>query len=47
MHRALRIAAKRGFEDVKSLLLVAGNDLSFLDRISSISQLISKMSLGT
>ena len=46
MHRALGIAAKRGFEDVKSLLLLAGNDLWFLDRISSISQLISKMSLG-
>jgi hypothetical protein len=46
MHRALSIAAKRGFEDVKSLLLVAGNDLSCLDRMSSISQLISRMSLG-
>jgi len=47
MHRALGIAAKRGFEDVKSLLHVAGNDMSFFDRKSSISQLISKMSLGT
>ena len=47
MHRALGIAAKRGFEDVMSLLLAAGNDIWFLDKISSIAQLVSKMSLGS
>jgi len=33
MYEALRVAAKRGVEDIKNLLLGAGNDPHVLDKI--------------
>jgi len=46
MHKALAIAAKRGMDDVRSLLIAAGNDTKIIDRITSITQLVSRMTLG-
>ncbi len=46
MHKALAVAAKRGMDDVRSLLIAAGNDTNIIDRITSITQLVSRMTLG-
>jgi hypothetical protein len=46
MHKALAIAARRGIEDVKRLLKAAGNDISALEKGTSLTKLISKMRVG-
>jgi len=46
MYEALRIAARRGMEDVIKLLLAAGNDAKFLERNTSLSKLMSNMRIA-
>jgi hypothetical protein len=46
MHKALAVVSKRGMGDVRSLLIAAGNDTKLIDRITSITQLISRMTLN-
>jgi hypothetical protein len=43
MYRALGIVAKRGMEDIRRLLIAAGNDPVSIDRIVSVSQLVSQL----
>jgi len=45
MNRAFKNAARRGLEDVKSLLRVAGNDAKTVSRITSLTQLMSKLAV--
>ena len=46
MHRALAEAAKRGIEDIRKLLIAAGNDVEVLDRSMSVSKLVSQMRIA-
>jgi hypothetical protein len=43
MYRALGIVAKRGMEDIRRLLIAAGNNPASIDRIVSVSQLVSQL----
>lgn len=43
MHKALKMAAKRGVEDIRKLLVLAGNDTDMLERSLSMSKLVSKL----
>jgi len=43
MYRVLGTVAKRGIEDVRKLLITAGNDRNSLDRIVSVSKLVSQL----
>jgi len=43
MYRALGIVAKRGMEDIRRLLIAAGNDPFIIDRVVSVSQLVSQL----
>jgi hypothetical protein len=45
MNRAFKNAARRGLEDVRSLLRVAGNDAKTVSRITSLTQLMSKLAV--
>lgn len=46
MHRSLEIAARRGIEDIRKLLVAVGNDISDLDRNMSVSKLVAKMRIA-
>jgi hypothetical protein len=46
MHRSLEIAARRGIEDIRKLLVAVGNDIGDLDRNMSISKLVAKMRIA-
>jgi hypothetical protein len=46
MHRALKMAAKRGVEDIRKLLILAGNDIDLLERSLSMSKLVSKLRIA-
>ena len=46
MHRSLEIAARRGIEDIRKLLVAVGNDISDLDRTMSVSKLVAKMRIA-
>ena len=46
MQKALRTAAKRGIEDMRKLLVVAGNDIESLDKSISVTRLVSKLRIS-
>ncbi|KAF4631236.1 hypothetical protein G7Y89_g6895 [Cudoniella acicularis] len=46
MSTALEHAARRGLDDVRSLLRAAGNDASTLSRITSLTQSMSNLAIG-
>jgi hypothetical protein len=46
MYNALATAARLGMEDVKNILLAAGNDVKLIDGLTSISQLISNLKIS-
>lgn len=46
MYQALGVAAKSGMDEVLKLLILAGNDIEFLERNASLNKLISKMSIS-
>lgn len=46
MHRSLEIAAKRGIEDFKRLLVAVGNDINDLESSMSVSKLVTKMRIS-
>jgi len=43
MRKALKFAAKRGIEDIRKLLVLAGNDLDVLEKDLSMSKLVSHL----
>ena len=45
MYRVLQSVSKRGIEDVRRLLLAAGNDKDSMDMIISVSKLLARSSL--
>jgi hypothetical protein len=46
MYKALGMAAKSGMEDVLRLLILAGNDIKFLERNVTLSRIMSKMEIS-
>jgi len=46
INKALSCAAKRGIEDVRRLLRVAGNDERTVKGITSLTQLMSRLAIG-
>jgi hypothetical protein len=46
MHRALRVAARHGVEDLTKLLRAAGNDIKIIEKDAGISKLFSKLRIG-
>jgi len=46
MYRVLHNASKRGIDDVKKLLLAAGNDKDSMDMVISVSKLLARSSLS-
>jgi hypothetical protein len=46
MYRALSMAARFGMDEVLKLLVLAGNDVGFLQRNDSLSKLISGISIS-
>ena len=45
MYRVLKHVSRRGIDDVKRLLIAAGNDKENLDMVISVSKLLAKSSL--
>jgi hypothetical protein len=45
MYRVLKSVSKRGIDDVRKLLLAAGNDKDRLDMVISVSKLLAKSTL--
>jgi hypothetical protein len=46
MYKALGNAAKSRMEDVPRLLILAGNDIKFLERNITLSRIMSKMEIS-
>jgi len=45
MYKTLGMVAESGMDDVIKLLILAGNDIRFLERNASLSRLTSKISI--
>jgi hypothetical protein len=45
MHRSLEVAARRGIEDLKKLLVAVGNDINDLESSMSMSKLVAKIQI--
>jgi len=46
MHTALGMAARRGIEDTRRLLHAAGNDITTLEKSTSLTNLMLKMRIA-
>jgi hypothetical protein len=46
MYQALGVAAKSGMEDVLRLLVLAGNDIKFLERNVTLSRMMAKLQIS-
>jgi len=46
MHTALGMAARRGIEDIRRLLHAAGNDITTLEKSTSLIKLMSKLRIA-
>jgi len=46
MYQALRVAAKSGMEDVLRLLILAGNDIKFLEKNIALSRMMAKLQIS-
>lgn len=46
MHKALRLATKRGVDDLRKLLIMAGNDIDVVERSLEMSRLVAKLRIA-